>query len=164
MALMATIAADVETRTCKLCHQDKPLHDFARSTGGRLRTCKSCRAAARRTADTARRSAGLPVLTSQQRERQADLRRRLGHSEVELAPDPAPARLLGELLDAGRRRGETFDDVWIEATSSVLGGIDSGREREDWRRAFDATGAAWRAGWDRQHVGLTLSPALLDGF
>jgi hypothetical protein len=159
---MAITAPAPGVRTCRHCGQTKPAPEFVKG----LNTCRTCRSAHRRADFERRRAAGDPLTSSTQRQKRAELRQRLGWREVEEAPDPAPARLLGELLRYDRDYGIDFTTAWTEDVQFVLDRVRGPRktqERESWALAFQATRAAWESAWSGEAAGpgSSLSPALL---
>jgi hypothetical protein len=101
------------------------------------------------------------------REQRAVIREAYGHVFVESAPDPAPARLLYELMREDRDRwGFDFDGAWHENVEFVLERIEGKgqeHERAQWRIALEGLRDAWQAAWDcRPGPGSGLRGALLD--
>lgn len=99
-----------------------------------------------------------------ERERRAKLRRVFGHAHVEQAPDPAPPRLLAELLREDRDRwGYDFGAAWSENLEFVLARVIGRIERESWREVLEATRDCWAAAWANEPgPGERLSSALLN--
>lgn len=156
MATAAAVAdepAVVELRTCRKCDERKPLDQFVKTGKGyRLHTCKTCRNAQRAAQGRRRRAAGEVLSSSTEREARARMRAAFGHRHVEEAPNPAPARLLVDLLRDSRRVGMSFAEAWSEDVEFVLARIRSrspGAERESWREAFESTRANWEASYNR---------------
>lgn len=66
----------------------------------------------------------------------------------ESSPDPAPARLLGQLMREDRAAGVDFATAWDSNVQYVLDHIGNVmRDREQWRIAFESTRGAWARGW-----------------
>jgi hypothetical protein len=160
-----SVTAEI-TKVCRVCEDEKPLDEFVKSRGVRLRVCKVCSNAQKRAREVRLRAAGVHVPTSQERLAIAARRRRLGEEFVTNAPDPQPARLLVELLRYDRAFGLDFESAWSEGAEFVLervSGRCAAREREEWRIAFESQRNAWEAAWRRvDGPGVRLSPALLD--
>jgi hypothetical protein len=157
-------------RVCRICGLTKPLAEFPRTkdsiTGQPLflRRCRPCHRVRKAERDRQRREAGDVPSSSTERERRARIRRAFGHDFVEGAPDPAPARLLVDLLREDRDRWRfDFDGAWREDVDFVLAQVDRDAERTAWREVFQSTRAAWEAAWSGEPApgpGWSLSPAL----
>lgn len=170
-AAVADAPAVVELRTCKRCSERKPLDAFVRTNASGdqpryLHLCRACKNAYRAAQHRRQVDAGEVLSSSTARERQARIRAAYGHDFVRYAPDPAPARLLLDLLADSRRVGLPFDVAWSEDVEFVLahtrtrpGGIEA--ERASWREAFESTKTAWRAAYEGvdapdYHLGMEL--------
>jgi hypothetical protein len=121
---------------------------------GSLRVCLDCAEAGR---------------SSTVRQQRADRAEAYGHNLVDHAPDPAPAKLLGELLRYDREFGVPFAEAWASSVEFVLervSGRRNAQERASWAEAFRCTRSAWQAAWRGQTdgPGSTLTPVLLDAF
>lgn len=164
---MATVAAEVETRVCKVCHQVLALDLFVKAKGGsgRLFTCRACRRRQRREAHHRQVAAGIELSSSCKRQALSDRRTRLGWREFAAAPNPAPARDLAELLAYDRAYGLSFEESWGEDVEWVLeriAGQGSIIDREEWAEAFTWAKPFFAAGYSGQPVPGGLSPTMLD--
>jgi hypothetical protein len=149
-------AAETTVYACRVCGaEDVPIERMTKSTKrGRMvvyRECLSCSNARKRRAE---------------QERAAAPRSEDGTViEAVTASDPAPARLLADLLREDRDRwGFPFDVAWAEALAFVLGRL-SAAERRSWREVFDCTHDAWQAAWsEAPGPGAGLAVELVDVF
>lgn len=167
MPALVAAPADAIERTCKICGETKPIDLFALAGKGRLYKCKVCRNRQRVETEHRRREAGELLTSSTEREQRSRRRAAFGHGFVESAPDPAPARLLAELLNEDRALGFALEAVWAEDVDFVLGLIRKHNgvlaARAEWREVFEATRTAWEAAWLRQPgPGFRLSRELID--
>jgi hypothetical protein len=132
--------ADTETTlyACRVCGaEDVPIEHMTKSTKrGRMvvyRECLSCSNARKRRAEHERaiapRAEDGTVI------------------EPVTVSDPAPARLLADLLREDRDRWRfPFEVAWADGTAFVLGRL-SAAERQSWREVFEDTRDAWQAAW-----------------
>jgi hypothetical protein len=147
-------AAETTAYACRVCGaEDVPIERMTKSTKrGRMvvyRECLSCSNARKRRAE---------------QERAAAPRSEDGTViEPVMASDPAPARLLADLLREDRDRWRfPFDVAWAEGLAFVLGRL-SAAERESWRRVFKDTRDAWQAAWsDAPGPGAGIAAELAD--
>jgi hypothetical protein len=154
MPVLDLAAAETTLYVCRVCGaQDVPLDRMSKSARrGRMMiygACLSCSNARKRRAE---------------QERAAAPRSDSGTViEPVTASDPAPARLLTDLLREDRDRwGFPFDVAWAEAIAFVLGRL-SAAERRSWREVFEDTRAAWQAAWsDAPGPGAGLTAELVD--
>lgn len=59
-----------------------------------------------------------------------------------------PAAQLRDQLADRRASGADFDDAWSASLTAALGAVDID-ERDDWRRALDATRGAWQDAYEQ---------------
>jgi hypothetical protein len=106
------------------------------------------------------------VRKRQQERRLADAPRGADGTIVEalLESDPAPARLLVELLREDRDRWHVeFAAAWSDEIAFVLSRIANRDERELWRVTFESTRSVWQANWSNAPgPGRQLSHELAD--
>jgi hypothetical protein len=96
-------------------------------------------------------------------ERSAAVGHSYGHTLIEMAPSPAPARQLADLLWDSRRRGYDFETAFKQDSEFAVRHIPRPTARREWREAFADTREAWRAAWFLvPGPGDHLSAALLD--
>src|ERR1700744_5624851 len=145
--------AETKLYTCRVCGAENvPLDRMSKSMKrGRTmvyRSCLPCSNARKRRAEHERATAP-----------------RAGDGAV-IEPvtvsDPAPARLLADLLREDRDRwAAPFDVAWTDDLDFVLGRL-SAAERQSWREVFEDTRAAWQAAWsDALGPGAGLSAELV---
>jgi hypothetical protein len=153
---MSVPAVETTLYTCRACGaKDVPIERMTKSIKrGRMvvyRECLSCSNARKRRAE---------------QERAAAPRSEDGSViEPVSISDPAPARLLADLLleDRGRRT-LPFDVAWEEGVRFVLDRL-SAAERRAWREVFEDTRNAWQAAWsDAPGPGAGLDVELVDVF
>lgn len=129
--------------------------------------CKRCRNDRRHEQDRQRAERGEHLTSSTQRQKLADRKRQYGWKYEAESPDPAPARMLAELLIDDRDVYKLgFSEAWAEALEFVLERIEGKsvlQERADWAIAFESQRAAWQAAWERRPgPGSSLTASLLD--
>jgi hypothetical protein len=150
----AALANDDRLYTCKTCGEQFPAARMAKTRKvGRVYTYRTC----------------LPCTNVYKRK----LERKLASAprgedgtivEAPLESDPAPARLLVELLREDRQRWRfDFAAAWTEDVAFVLARIPNPHQRTSWRKALTSTRDAWAAAWANEPgPGERLSPALVD--
>ncbi len=154
MPVLEIAAAETTPYACRACGaEDVPIERMTKSTKrGRMvvyRECLSCSNARKRRAE---------------QERAAAPRTEDGTViEPVTASDPAPARLLVDLLREDRDRwGIPFSVAWAEAVTFVLGRL-SAAERQSWREVFEDTQDAWQAAWsDAPGPGASIRAELIE--
>jgi hypothetical protein len=154
MPVLDLAAAETTLYVCRVCGaQAVPLDRMSKSNKrGRMMiygACLSCSNARKRRAE---------------QERAAAPRSEDGTViEPVTASDPAPARLLADLLREDRGRWAfPFDVAWEESVTFVLGRL-SAAERQSWRDAFEQTREAWQAAWsEAPDPGAGLEAELID--
>ena len=138
MPVLDLATAETTLYACRVCGaEDVPVERMTKSTKrGRMvvyRECLSCSNARKRRAE---------------QERAAAPRSEDGAIiEPVTVSDPAPARLLAEMLREDRDRWRfPFDVAWADALAFVLGRL-SAAERRAWLEVFEDTRDAWQAAW-----------------
>jgi hypothetical protein len=162
-AIAEPVDGELELRTCRKCGETKKLDEFVRDGGKRLHTCRACHNRRRVEEAQRLREAGDLRYSSVERERLAQTARALGWDLERSAPDPAPVKLLHELLRDSRRAGMDFAAAWTEDVESALADVRPAGHRRSWREALEDTRDAWRLAYERADGALALTPALLDG-
>jgi hypothetical protein len=153
----AAVAADETIYTCNVCGGEFQAVEMSKAWKAQFeriyvgRRCLRCTALYKRKRE--RRLAAAP-------------RGEDGTTIIEalLESDPAPARLLVDLLRDDRDRSHfDFAVAWAEDVAFVLARIPNVGERELWREAFESLRSAWQAAWSNAPgPGWRLSPALAD--
>jgi hypothetical protein len=154
MPVLDLAAAETTLYACRVCGaEDVPIERMTKSTKrGRTvvyRECLSCSNARKRRAEHERaiapRAEDGTVI------------------EPVTASDPAPARLLADLLREDRDRWAfPFDVAWQECVTFVLARL-SPAERQSWREVFEDTRDAWQAAWsDTPGPGAGIAAELAD--
>jgi hypothetical protein len=154
MPVLDLAAAEKTLYACRVCGaEDVPIERMTKSTKrGRMiiyGACLSCSNARKRRAEHERaiapRAEDGTVI------------------EPVTASDPAPARLLAELLLEDRDRwAAPFDVAWADDLAFVLGRL-SATERQSWQEVFEDTRDAWQAAWsDALGPGVGLGAELAD--
>ncbi len=156
MPVLEIAAAETTLYACRVCGaEDVPIERMTKSTKrGRIvvyRECLSCSNARKRRAE---------------QERAAAPRTEDGTViEPVSISDPAPARLLADLLREDRGRWAfPFEVAWAEGLAFVLGRLSTA-ERRSWGEVFEDTRDAWQAAWsDAPGPGAGLDAELVDVF
>lgn len=123
------------TYRCTYCNRVQSRDQMVQRGSKALQVCLSCAEAGR---------------NSTVRQARADRRAAFGHAFVEAAPDPAPVRLVGDLLAESRAAGREFDSAWSQAVDVALETVKDRPKREQWHEALEATRDAWLAAYDRR--------------